>query len=93
MITCPLHYLSGLECPFCGIQRGIAAIFSHGDFATAFALNPVVWTLSPALSLIAVALLTPQHRRGRLLSFAASDRAVFPTAAVLLLWGVVRNLL
>ena len=35
---CPLHSLTGLDCPFCGGLRGTSALL-HGDIATALDHN------------------------------------------------------
>ena len=39
MLTCPLHWLTGLDCPFCGVQRMALALL-HGNVAEAFWFNP-----------------------------------------------------
>ena len=46
--TCPLHRLTGLHCPGCGMQRAAHALL-HGHFAEALSLNAfIVLTLFPA---------------------------------------------
>lgn len=54
---CPVHRLTGLPCPGCGLSRALAAA-SQGDFGAAFGLNPFVvfvWPLFFALALLAFA--------------------------------------
>lgn len=37
---CPIHQLTGLSCPGCGMTRAAHAVL-HGRFADAFSLNPL----------------------------------------------------
>lgn len=38
---CPLHSMSGIPCPTCGATRAMAGLL-HGNFKTAFLLNPLM---------------------------------------------------
>ena len=54
---CPVHRLTGLPCPGCGLSRALAAA-SQGDFGAALGLNPFVafaWPLFFGLALLAFA--------------------------------------
>jgi Protein of unknown function (DUF2752) len=54
---CPLHRVTGLPCPGCGLSRAIAAM-SQGEPSIAVGLNPFVllaWPLFVALALLAFA--------------------------------------
>lgn len=54
---CPLHSLTGLPCPGCGMSRAIAA-WSQGDLSAALGLNPFVvfaWPLFFVLAVLAFA--------------------------------------
>lgn len=54
---CPVHRLTGLPCPGCGLSRALAAA-SQGDLGAAFGLNPFVvfvWPLFFAQALLAFA--------------------------------------
>lgn len=88
---CPVHYLTGWYCPGCGSLRALHALL-HGDFMQAWAMNPLTVMLLPFLSygLISEALL---RLRGRGLPqpalSAVQIRALF---AVIVAFGVVRNL-
>jgi Protein of unknown function (DUF2752) len=48
-VVCPVHALTGLDCPGCGSTRAIASL-SHGDVIAAFDHN----ALAPAVVLMAV---------------------------------------
>jgi hypothetical protein len=39
LIACPLKQLTGFDCPGCGFQRSVIALF-HGDLATSLHLYP-----------------------------------------------------
>ena len=43
---CPLHALTGLFCPGCGITRMLLALV-HGQPVTAFRQNPMVFVMLP----------------------------------------------
>ena len=45
-IQCPIHYMTGLYCPGCGITRMLFAIIKL-DFYQAFRYNPLVFILLP----------------------------------------------
>ena len=39
---CPIRYFTGIQCPGCGAQRSVRALFS-GDIVAAFQLNPLIY--------------------------------------------------
>lgn len=41
---CPLHALTGIPCPTCGMTRAVAALL-HGKIRLAFLLNPLTTSL------------------------------------------------
>ena len=51
LLRCPVHFLTGLDCPTCGLGRSLVRAWS-GDFAAAFDYHP----LGPALLAAALAL-------------------------------------
>ncbi|MGI8639896.1 MAG: DUF2752 domain-containing protein [Pyrinomonadaceae bacterium] len=89
--VCPLHAITGLNCPGCGLTRGFHALF-HGDVLTALhfnALLPVYLFIGcyffVSLGLTAV--------RGRGLSLNLfKPRLLWGFLIVLIVFGVVRNL-
>ncbi|WP_241996423.1 DUF2752 domain-containing protein [Kribbella antiqua] len=98
-IPCLLHATTGLNCPLCGSTRMAAALL-RGDLDAAWHFNPVVLVLGP---LIGVAVgyqlvawsLESLHliRLPRLtMSPRAVDWAVKGIIALLLVYGVARNL-
>ena len=88
---CPLHAMTGLNCPGCGLTRGFHALF-HGDVLTALHFN----ALLPVYALIFGYLLTAMVLiaiRGRGLSFKIFPAyALWIFLAVSVIFGIVRNL-
>ena len=51
--ACPLHSLTGLDCPTCGGLRA-AHLLLHGQFRAAFALNPFLFFALPVVALLLI---------------------------------------
>ena len=78
---CPVFALSGWKCPGCGTARALHAAL-HGRFADALRFNAA---LPAALALLALCVARP--RLARRPAFA------WTVLALVLAWGVARNLL
>lgn len=50
---CPLHSLTGLDCPACGGLRA-AHLLLHGHIRAAFALNPFLFFAGPVVALFLI---------------------------------------
>ena len=59
--ACPLHALTGLDCPTCGALRATHLLL-HGHVRAAFALNPFLFFAVPCLALLALPRKTPLPR-------------------------------
>ncbi len=77
---CPLHVLTGLYCPGCGTTRAAHHLL-HGDLAEAFAMNPLMVVSAPVLILLFFKK-----------EWAARTWAAWTAFAVLILYGVLRNI-
>ena len=91
VVTCPLHDLLHLYCPFCGGSRAILSLLRF-DFPTAFRVNPAV-LLSLPIVLFYYARALVVFFRGGVFSFRIPRGW---TIALLSLFGVfflVRNVL
>ncbi|HLS40177.1 MAG TPA: DUF2752 domain-containing protein [Ornithinicoccus sp.] len=89
---CPLRAVTGLVCPGCGGLRAVHAM-THGDWATAWGLNPaVVAGLPLAVSAWLLWLLLAWHGRA-VAAGPGPRRPLVPWLglAVVLLYGVLRN--
>lgn len=58
---CPIHAVTGLPCPGCGVTRGIALV-SQGELLTALGAHPFILFLWPGLLILAALALVPQRR-------------------------------
>lgn len=54
---CPLHALTGLDCPTCGGLRALHLLL-HGEFRAAWAMNPFIFGAAP---LVGCFLIRPQR--------------------------------
>lgn len=92
MLPCPLYQLTGLQCPFCGVQRGFVALL-HGQVAEWWNYNPVVWCLVPYFILFVL----PEFHRAwlnkPLFLWLRQDRIILAVAIILIIWGIARNFL
>ncbi|MBQ0022552.1 MAG: DUF2752 domain-containing protein [Prevotellaceae bacterium] len=91
-LKCPLHFLTGYQCPLCGMQRQLHALM-HFDFSEAWRLNQFLLILYPYFIFILLSLLFPKLAASRVAKLCNSNKVVLPLIALLLLWGVFRNLM
>ncbi len=90
-IPCPFHALTGLLCPGCGVSRMFLSLFRL-DFASALRYNAAVLCLLPLMAATAARYSYVYVKYGtRRDKFA--DTAVWVMIALLLAFGVIRNIL
>ncbi len=92
MIPCPLYTFFHVQCPFCGVQRGLLALL-HGDIAAWWHYNPVVWVFTPYFLLLLIGGLYRPWQQKPFFQFCKQDKVLFSVLGILLLWGVLRNFL
>lgn len=88
---CFFHLATGLDCPGCGGLRATHELL-HGNIRSAFRLNPL---LTCAVPLVPIALLVWWLNRGRnipLVSKLCGVPLVWCLAAIVIAFGVLRNL-
>ncbi len=88
---CPVHYLTGMYCPGCGSLRALHALL-HGNLLEAWAMNPLTVVLLPFLTygLASEALVRLRGLGLPQPMFSAVQIQVL--CALIILFGVVRNL-
>ena len=91
-IPCPVHALTGLLCPGCGVTRMCMALLAL-DFPAAWSANPVLLLLLPVLAALLVRLGLRYVKTGRSALSRVESALVWGMIAVLLFWGAARNLL
>ncbi|MDY4166918.1 MAG: DUF2752 domain-containing protein [Fournierella sp.] len=89
-VPCPLHLLTGLKCPACGITTAILALL-HGDVSAVFAANPGLAfslpVLGPYLCWLFWGWLRQRPAEGRAVNLVGAGLIVY-----FAVWGVLRNL-
>lgn len=90
-VPCPFRALTGLYCPGCGVTRMCLALLRL-DFAGAWAANPVLLCLLPALALVLGTQALHWVKTGRTRPSRWQGALIWGMVAVLLIFGVVRNL-
>lgn len=92
MLPCPLHYFTGLDCPLCGMQRAIVAIF-HGNIFEAFMLNPVAWCLMPYFVLATTCSFNSTIKKSTIGVWSMKNSTIFSVIGILAIWGIIRNII
>ena len=90
-IPCPIHAVTGLLCPGCGVTRMCLALLRL-DFSAAWDANPVLLLLLPVLAALLARLGARYVKTGRSALRRGESALVWGMAALLLLWGIARNL-
>ena len=91
-VGCPLNRLTGLKCPGCGVTRMILRIL-HLDFKTAFFYNPAIFCLFPLCAAAFCTFMLLEKRGKTAAAQKVKNTAVYFSIAVLVFFGVVRNIL
>ena len=91
-LPCPFHAVTGLLCPGCGVTRMCLALL-WGNWADAWAANPVLLLLLPVLGLLAFRMAHRYIREGCTLGPRWEGVLCWALIAVLIVWGAARNLL
>jgi hypothetical protein len=88
---CPLHYLTGWYCPGCGSLRAIHQLL-QGNLQAAWAMNPLSMLLFPFLG-YGLGREGISYLRGQPSpQFAMPGAWISALCAVIVLFGIVRNL-
>ena len=90
-LPCPFNLITGLKCPGCGVTHLCMALLRL-DFAAAFHANPAVFCLLPLMILTAARLIYLYIRYNKRRD-KSTQIALYFMVAVLLIFGVLRNIL
>lgn len=82
-VPCPIHAVTGLYCPGCGITRAALSLLEL-DVYQAFRFNSLIFVLAPLFALYAWANVKEKRRIGSTLLIAM--------LAITLIYGLARNL-
>ena len=90
---CPFKMLTGWDCPGCGIQRAIHALF-HGHFIEAISYHYyLAYSLPYALSFVVVWVAPDYGWSQKLRNFIQDRRVVYFYIITYFIWLFVRNIL
>ena len=87
---CPLHALTGLWCPLCGSTRAVHA-FMTGHLRDALHDNVLVFVAAPVVVYLWVSWLLSATGRRPLPALRWNTTTTVIVAAVMLMYGVLRN--
>lgn len=90
-IPCVFRTVTGLRCPGCGVTHMCLCLL-RGDLLGAFRENAAVLCLVPVLAPLLVHQSLRYVKLGTLRLFPWEEKLAWAMAAMLLLFGVVRNL-
>lgn len=88
---CPFHSVTGFYCPGCGSGRAMHQLL-HGNVAAAMRLNPLAVVLLPPTAYGMLSLALPFVGLKRLPSKFIPAFWIWTLLAVILLFGVLRNI-
>ncbi len=91
-VPCLFHLFTGLNCPGCGVSRMLLSLLRL-DFAAAFRYNAGLLCLSPLLLTLIVVWVCRYIRWGNRKPGRLLQAAELGFAALLVIWGAIRNLL
>ena len=91
-ILCPFRAVTGRLCPGCGVTRLCLALL-RWNWAAAWDANPVLLLLLPILAVLGVRLTVRYVREGNVIGPKWESALLWAMTALLIVWGVARNLL
>ena len=90
-IPCVFHLVTGLYCPGCGVS-GMCISIAQLDFVSAFKHNSALLVMSPLFVLLFVSIIYRYIKKGSLMTSKWQNVLIFIMIAVLLVFGVLRNI-
>lgn len=90
MPQCPVYFLTGLQCPGCGSQRALHALFT-GNLHEAFLHNALLLILIPYLLVLAIVEFN-RNRWPKTYGKLTSLPAILAILILLVGWTIFRNI-
>jgi len=87
---CPLHAITGWDCPGCGTLRALHQLL-HGHFAAAWRFNPLTVSLLPVPAWLVLREAIWQFSGIRLPGLVTRPAFAWALAVVAVFFGIVRN--
>ncbi|MBR1413290.1 MAG: DUF2752 domain-containing protein [Bacilli bacterium] len=91
-IECPIHKITHLYCPGCGVTRMLFAILKL-DFYQAFRYNPLLFIFLPFISICIIDYLVGFIRNKDTIIYKRINNKIwFSLVIIFLLFGIIRNI-
>ena len=90
-IPCPIHELTGLYCPGCGITRMLISIVKL-DFASAFRYNQLLFIMLPFFLFLLINYIYSLIKKKEPIYKKINKKVWYFLIIVLLIYGVLRNI-
>lgn len=90
MPKCPVHVLTGFDCPGCGSQRAFHALL-NGDFEGMVRANALLVIFFPFILLTGVAELN-KKRWPRLYRAISQPAVIYSLLGLVIAWTILRNI-
>lgn len=87
---CPFHWVTGLDCPGCGMQRAVHAAL-HGHWAEAFHYNPFVICSIPYLIPMLLSAYSFIPGSAVMKKIFCNSTVMNIYAVLIVMWGILRN--
>ena len=91
MPKCPVHTLTGLDCPGCGSQRALHALL-HGDLNGVVNANAILLLFLPLIATLGLGELN-RKRWPRFYNFIISTTFIYSILGALIGWTIFRNII
>ena len=90
-IPCPIHSLTNLYCPGCGVTRMILSIFKL-DFYQAFRYNPLLFIMLPIFIFYFIDYIISLFKGKKALYTKINSKACIFLIIIFIVYGIVRNI-
>ena len=90
-IPCPIHELTNLYCPGCGVTRMLLAILRL-DFYKAFRYNPLAFILLPVAIVLVIDNLYKSYKNKTPIYKKIDDKIWYILIFILIVYGILRNI-
>ena len=90
-IPCPIHFVTKLHCPGCGISRMFISLFNF-DFAQAFKYNACILVTLPLILILVISVIIRYIKHGTQTLTKWQSILVTILIIIFVLFGILRNI-
>ena len=92
MPKCPFHWLTGWECPACGLQRALHSLL-RGEILAAWSYNPFLILSVPYFLAVVFTTYDPSRCAQKLRRVVQHRRVIMAYFWAVVAWWILRNLI